>query len=173
MLFIRTNDSAKIKSESGFVSFENQKRKGNIVKKFSLDKLKEASDEINYINEKLDTKMIPKNSLNIINHHPIKLILTSNQNILVFQDIDCKANFLTIKDGDVQLKKFEDLNSNDDSVLCYDENADDWYIDDIELLSISYLNDLNNYDEEFKDIELSKYILFSEYGIIINNIFVI
>lgn len=173
MLFLRTNDSAKIKNESGFISFENQKRKGNIVKKFSLEKPKGINDEIYYLYQELQTKMIPKNSLNIINNHPIKLILTSNQNILVFQDIDCKAKFLTIKDENVQMKIFEDLNSNDDNILCYDETIDDWYLDDIELLSISYLNELNNYDEEFKDIKLSKYILYSEYGLIINNIFVI
>lgn len=168
MLFIRTNDSAKIQGESGEICFLEQNRKGNIVKKFSI-----ANTELKYSFEVLETKMIPKKSISILDYHPIKLIMTSNQNILVFQDMDCKVKFLTLNEGNIVTKTFEELSSNEDSILCYD--GEDWYLDDIELLSVCYLSEIEEYNsEEFKDIELSNYILYSENdGIIINNIFII
>ena len=116
--------------------------------------------------------MIPKKSSDALNDHPVKLIMTSNQNIFVFQDLDCKARFLTYNNGTIEPKFFEEL-TNDESILCYDENTEDWYLDDVELLSISYIADLDLDDIEFKDIELSKYIIYSNNGIIVNNIFII
>ena len=168
MIFLRTNDSASFSCESGSFTFINNNRKGNIIKKFNL-----INDEISYYYDELNTKMIPKKSLDSFKTHPAKLILTQNQNVLVFQDLDCKINFLTFNNGKIEKKKFEDLIPEEDAIICYDN--DDWYLDDIKIVSMAFLQDEENKeDEEFKNIELSNYILISnEGGMIINNIFII
>lgn len=185
MIFLRTNDSANITTESGSFNFLNNNRKGNIVKKFLLaekDNLKEVlnsldlqSNPIHFFLEELQTKMIPKKSVENFKYHPVKLILTQNQNILVFQDFDCKISFLTFEDGEIIKKKFEDLIPEEDSILCYDDNSDDWYLDDIKIVSMAFLyNEEDEEDEEFKDIKLSNYIITNDNGgLIINNIFII
>jgi hypothetical protein len=167
MIFLRTNDSASLTCDSGSFNFVNNNRKGNSIKKFNL-----VDGEVSYYYEELNTKMIPKKSLDIFRTHPVKLILTQNQNILVFQDLDCKINFLTFNNGKIIKKKFEDLIPEEDSIICYDEQ-EDWYLDDIKIVSMAFLEE-DIEDEEFKNIELSNYVLISnEGGMIINNIFII
>jgi hypothetical protein len=44
------------------------------------------------------------------------------------------------------LKTFEDLDSQEDSIVCYD--GEDWCLEDIEMLSISYIDDESEEQEE-------------------------
>ena len=174
MLFLRTNDSVEIATNDGQITFNTHNRKGNEIIKFKLD-----NGIISYFNELLITKMIPKKSINMLKYHPIKMILTDNQNVLAFQDLDCKVKFLVIDDtGKITQKEFDNL-TQDDSILCYD--GEDWYIDDVESISVIYydedkevIDEELDEDDKFEDMELSNYIISSENGgIVINNIFVI
>lgn len=169
MIFIRTNDASKITIESGDFSFYNSNRKGNIVKKFNI-----KENELDFFYDTLETKMIPKKSVDVLKSHPVKLLLTSGENIITFQDLDCKVSFLTMgEEGKIIKKTFDELIPEED-ILCYNEQDQDWYLDQIELISMAYIEDDEDEDDEFKDIELSKYIITSDNGgIIINNIFVI
>ena len=186
MLFIRTTDSSEIITKTGIISFDKNKRKGNVVKKFRINKEQTSQeDAISYFEEKLLIKMIPKNSQDLLEKHPIKLIETSNNNILIFQDLDCHAKFLVVDNdtGKIKTVAFDDLIAQEDTILCYSPEDQEWYFDDVESIFIMFSDgefDDGNSEaiksgveaDEFENMELSKYIINSENGIIINNIFV-
>jgi hypothetical protein len=186
MLFIRINDNAEIAGENEIINFTKEKRKGNIVKKFILNKKHEDTDDaLEYFYEELITKMIPKKSMSLLENHPIKILTTSNENIIVFQDLDCKISFLTIDNfsGKIVPINFDDIIAQEDSILCYD--GEDWYLDDVDSTFIFYydgefddceLEDIESELEadEFENMDLSNYIINSENGgIIINNIYIL
>lgn len=184
MLFIRISDYVDIYTFKKPFKFLNNKRKGNIVKKFIIDKTIE--DQIKFFEDDLQSKMIPKKSINILKSHPIKTLVLCDGKSISFQDIDCKVRFLIINDaGEIEQVTFDEL-AVDDSIICYDDEGNEWYLNDIDLTSIVYMsdeyeekiNDEDISDEEdddfFDDVELSNYIICSDNGgIIINGIMVI
>ena len=186
MLFIRTTDSSEITTSNGIISFDKNKRKGNVVKKFRLNKEQTSQeDAVTFFDEELLIKMIPKNSQDLLKKHPMKLIETSNNNVLIFQDLDCHAKFLVVDNdtGKIKTVAFDDLIAQEDTILCYSPDDQEWYFDDVESIFIMFsdgeFDDANSEAiesgvevDEFENMELSKYIINSENGIIINNIFV-
>ena len=73
MLFIRISDYADIYTFNKPFKFLNNKRKGNIVKKFIIDKT--IQGKIKIFEDELQSKMIPKKSINILKGHPIKTLV--------------------------------------------------------------------------------------------------
>lgn len=192
MLFIRVSDAVEIKGiENEIIQFSNKKRKGQIVKKFSLDR---DENEVKFFQEELTTKMIPAKLLKMMDERPIKILITQAGNILIFQDMDCRAHFLTQDPSSGKIKQvtFDELIPEEDSILCYDEEDNDWYLDDVDQVFmmhnidddevsplITFLNsnlDIEELDDteiekDIMDMELSNYIINSEGGgIIVNGI---
>ena len=188
MLFLRISDSSEIKSvDFDTIQFTKNKRKGNIVRKYVLEKEHENVDAaFRFFDDELVTRMIPKKSLGILKGHPIKVIVTQQGNILAFQDLDCKVHFLVIdpSTGRVEKKTFDDLIAQEDSIIC--DSDGDWILDDVDSTFILYYDGEFDDDgeaeaiedgietDEFENMELSNYIINSENGgLIINNIYVI
>ncbi len=181
MLFIRISDYADIYTFNKPFKFLNNKRKGNIVKKFIIDKT--IQGKIKIFEDELQSKMIPKKSINILKGHPIKTLVLCDGKTISFQDIDCKVRFIIVNDeGEFEQVMFDEL-AVDDSILCYDEEDNDWYLNDIDLTSVVYMSDEyedcfdeddKDDDDYFDDVTLSNYIICSDNGgIIINGIMVI
>ena len=186
MLFLRISDSAEIKGKDEIIQFTKNKRKGNKIIKFTVTKDHEnVDDAFKFFYEVLTTRMIPKKSLNILSEHPIKVVVTATGNVLAFQDLDCRINFLVLDDitGKVEKKTFDNLLAQEDSIICGDDG--DWYLDDVDSTFVMYYDGEFDddgeaeeiaegiEDDEFVNMELSNYIISSENGgLIINNIFV-
>lgn len=163
MLSIRVTDNAQIESVHGEkIIFEEANRKGNIVKKFKLN-----GNDVSFFDEVLNVKMIPKQSQEEINSHPICVVETEGPSI-VFQSIASHVKFIRINDdGFFELVDFCDLSPNDDEILMYDELTEDYV-----LIPVSDVYIVNEIDPE--DNPLSNYVLLSENGgIVINGIMVI
>lgn len=198
MLFIRVSDAVEIKGVNDkIIQFSNKKRKGQIVKKFLLNR---DENEVKFFEEELTTKMIPAKLLDSMNERPIKILITQSGNILIFQDMDCRAHFLMQDPSSGKIKQitFDELIPEEDAILCYDEEDDDWYLDDVDQVFmlhniddddeasplISFLNsnidvDTERFedteiDKDIMDMELSNYIIHSEGGgIIVNGVLTI
>jgi len=173
MLFLRTNDDVNIITKDGTMCYNNNKRKGQQVLKFKINR--EDEDKITFFEDELISRMIPKNAIHIFQDHPIKIVQTSSGNVIAFQDLDCKIHFLTLDPitGEIEKISFDEIDSNDDSILCYDEDSKDWYIDDVESIYVIYLNDEERDDTEFENMELSNYLISSDNGgIIVNQILI-
>lgn len=172
MLFIRISDYSAITTPNPNkpLVFATNKRKGNTVTKFNI-----VDGNIRFIDNELISKMIPKNSKNILKDNPIKIISVQSGRILAFQELEDSAYFLKLNDetGKIEKVKFEDLVPNEDSILCYD--GFDWYLDDI-VYVVMIMDD--NYEENIDDDEigdspeLSSYIISTEDGIIVNDIMI-
>lgn len=186
MLFMRTYDDVEITTKDNkIISYSTHKRKGQKVLKFIINNEEQDNEKkISFFEDELICKMIPKKSLNILKTHPIKFITTDSGNIFAFQDIECKVHFLTINsiDGKIEKTTFDELDIND-SIICYDNETGDWYLDDIDEFYIFY--DTEYLEEDTDELEvdmpddeiivnLSNYIINSENGgIICNRILVI
>ena len=92
-MFLRINDSYNIQKKKGFLQFLNAKRKNQEVRKF---KIKDTTLE--FFEEELETRMIPKNKKENFNGDiPLMFVVVGNH-FLIFQDIGNTVNFLTIND---------------------------------------------------------------------------
>lgn len=171
---------------NGHISFVHNKRKGNKIVKFTVNYNNMA---IEYFEDQLITKMIPRSSYEFLINYPIKIITTFQGHALLYQDLGCSLKFLTLNDktGKIVPIAFEDLTPQEDSIICQEESGrDKWYLDDVDSTFMLFYDDreFNNLksakidtqdaSDEFKKIELATYILASKHGgIILNNIMVI
>lgn len=165
MVSIRLTDNAEIQAEGlrNILTFDNSTRRGNIVKKFKIVN----GNTIEFFDEELEAKMIPKQNQPEVNGQPLCVVETKLGSI-IFQNIGHYPKFLVMNDdGFFTQTDFFDLNDGDDEILCYDDITDDYVISEVTNV---YL--INNIDHEKQP--LSNYALLSETGgIIVNNIMVI
>jgi len=168
---IRTNDGTETVGENKNIVFENENRKGNLVKKFNIDL---SNYSINFLVENLETKMIPKKEIKNFDEIIIK-ILSTTLGSLIFQDLNNSCNFLIYDEDEDKyiVSKFEDIQEYD-SILCYDEITDDYCIAEVKEVFL-YDSILDSEDNNpTREIKLSNYILYSENnGIILNNILIL
>lgn len=164
-LMIRTVDNTETIGENKIIVFEKENRKGNIVKKFNFDE----NYNIKFLFENLETKMIPKKEIDIINNVTIK-ILSTTLGTLIFQDFSGSCNFLLYNEDldHIYTSLFEEIQEFD-SIICYDEITEDYCIAEVKEI---YMLEKTNIEQN--NINLSNYILYTENnGIILNNILVI
>lgn len=181
-MFLRIDDKYNIQKKKGFLQFLKAKRKHQEVMKFRITN---EGKDIEFFEEELETKMIPKNEIEGLDvRSPLILIVVGNH-FLFFQDINNSINFLTIS-NDGQISKIPALElSDDDDILIYDETENDYLIESVKIISFYCYADIENFKED-KDFiktmngnrqkvldELSKYIIHSNNGLIINNIMII
>lgn len=178
MLFMRTYDDVELTTPNGSISYSTHKRKGQKVLKFRINNEETDNEKkIEFFEEELVCKMIPKKSLNILQNHPIKFLTTSSGDIFAFQDIECKVHFLTIDSvtGKIEKVTFDELDSENDSIICYDAETGDWYLDDVDEIYIFYdteeldINDEDEEEDEVYNVNLSNYIINSDTGGVICN----
>ena len=180
-MFIRTRDSVKMVEGTKEISFLNSNRKGNVVKKIKI-----SDGDVQFFDDELLNRMIPKKDIQIFDNKEIKIIITANNDMLTYQDFkDMNCKFLILNDDEVTTIEFDEIVPDDTEILCYDLEIDDYYFAKVSVvLSLQYEHLLDG--EEDTQVEennltfkrelatLSNYILYSEpyTGIILNNILV-
>jgi hypothetical protein len=185
-MFIRTRDDIKIISGDNnpisYISFvdsddiKRSNRKWNIVKKFRINK-----NELDFFDDELTCKMIPKQH-KIFSSIDIKLIMTSDSNLLIFQEFaEYPCKFLTIDDdsGFINTIDFFDIQLDKTEILCYDFTTSDYYLTGVQS---AILLTADQHEEEHHSEQLylqhlnslSKYMLYCEQhtGFVVNNILI-
>jgi hypothetical protein len=177
MVCIRIKDSAHIEYTNKKQALNKTSRHKSIIKNFIINEGKIQFDE-----ELLETKIIPKKHKNKFYDIPFKYIKTCSGDSILFQDPANTLRVLQINDGWIQSVVIDDL-TEDDDIIIYNNN--DWAISSIERIiyfdpAISNLDlKVNNHWKTDEDIykklsgKLSRYMIKSINGIIINNIFLI
>ena len=172
MLKIRVSDETFIEFNKGQNKLSKTMRKGTIAKMFKIE-----GDKIKFFSKHLDLKMIPKKTINDFESVPYKRLFVNSEELLL-QDPSDSAHVIKYDETEQIFTptKLEHL-SLDDDIVVYDQMTEDWAlmpVDDIKIIKKT------NTKEEYNIIEdaisknmsqnLSRYMIQSNYGIIINNI---
>lgn len=175
-MFIRLTDNTAFRTNEND-SFVPRKRKGNVVKKFNL-----KGKDFKYYNEEVDFKLIPKAQRQFVERGILKILVTKTKN-LMFQDFkgeDYSVKFLEYNENSDTISKasFDEL-SRGSSILVFDRDTDDWSIEEVDDLIMvdmaEYSSTYNKTQDEKGEDSLSKlsnYIMNTDKGILINDIFV-
>ena len=167
-LYIRLTDNCFFRDENNKKLFI-KKRKNNIVKKFKL-----IDGRIEFFNEEIEFKMIPKKEKQTL--EDIKITILVYDEAIIFQDI---IGNLKVLDSNLEKVEISSLQEGD-TITTYE---DDSYV--FEILKDKIVVENNAADiktlshvseeppEELDKIEkFSNYILKSEHGIVINDLLV-
>lgn len=131
-----------------------------------------AFEDIKLFQETLLIKKIPKNQIAAIDGLPFYSVLFNNNNVFIFQPMSA-CYVLVQEDQDVVRKDVTSLTVGD-SVVFYDNDFKDFYIEDVEEISV-----FDTVDEQFmedeEDMGFSGYVVGAENpnGLILNNLLLI
>jgi hypothetical protein len=183
IMFIRARDTVKMIQDSKEISFLNSNRKGNIIKKFRL-----VNNDVEFFDDELINKMIPKKELPLFDTKDIKILITSNNDMLAFQDFkDAFCKFLTYNEGsdDIILIDFDEIIPDETEILCYYPEIDDYFFAKVSVILSLQFEPMIEGEEDMQIEEnnknfkrelqtLSNYVLYSDphTGVILNNILV-
>ena len=177
MIRIRIKDTDNIQYKDKQHQYSKQNRHGAIVKSFLI-----VGGRIEFFDDKLDSRMIPKKHDECFCNIPFKQIITDSKHSLTFQDPNNTLHLLKCEDGWIQSVNFDDI-TEDDDIIIYDENENEWAISGIS--EIKYWNtsieneDYNKSSELQEEMfynmskSLSQYMISINSGLIINNILII
>jgi len=178
---IKDNDTICYAQEPNIIGcnsfLQDNNRYHTNVTSFTID----THGQIVFSSQELKTKKIPPKHKEDFFNFTYKTIVTDNDDTLLFQDPCNSVNLLTYNFGNFYKVNFDKI-TEDDDIVTFDENAQEWAISGIKEIKVWQINQQDP-DPESNSIsfELYKYlsgnmsdhILNIDYGIIINNIFII
>lgn len=186
-LYIRLIDDKTTFVDNVGELFSLKKRKNNIIKKFYLP-VYSTTSEIEWVNEPLEFKMIPRGEITFANSLPLKMVATRTRNIM-YQDFAKNSSFIIRTKKGLVKRSFDDIILGDELIV-YDadrkeiaseelidkmsitENGEENIIalttDKGEQLPLFSSDNGQNQDEG----KMSNYMIKSQFGFIVNGILI-
>ena len=172
MLRIRVKDDAQFEFLEGASEFGKSHRRDSKVVGFTLKNMMQPS----FFETILETKMIPKTVIEEFEGIIFKVLQLDNGMGFIVQDPCNTIRVLKYEEGYCDLTPLEDI-TEDDDVLVYDSTNKDWALSGVKEIRHIQRDLMGDQIEDalavFASAELSKYMVKSSDGLILNGVLII